>query len=142
MYHLDPQSMLVLDDATALAVRPGGGGIGVELVTMVANGRGGWEVGTAASDAQTVDGGLVGMVSFEGDTGMNWNMFVFGTGPTNVASVRMLERQGRAELLDPATHAWVIALRHYLPIDSMRWQLVDADGDVIYNARGLVPADQ
>lgn len=73
-----------------------------------------------------------------GETGEEWNSFSYGTAPEHVNRVTVQGREGvGGQVVDGA---WVIAFRAKdLTPDDIRWQFLDASGNVVDSGTGIFP---
>lgn len=78
------------------------------------------------------------LVSYDGETGLDWNTFVYGTAPRTVSRVEIEGYSGDGgQVVDGA---WVIALREKgLGPSDVRWRFLSALGGVIDSGAGIFP---
>ena len=136
---IDPEALVELDEQTRVTVRPARGG--VEMVYLDHDPLAGWQMGSGYATAARVQGTLLGMTGSGGEDGRNWDSLLFGLGPDGTASVRIVGRDGHAELIDPATGAFIVALREEVSPAEIRYQLLSADGSILFDGLGLGPAE-
>lgn len=81
------------------------------------------------------------LIAYGGNTGAEWNAFVYGTAETTVSRVvlRGFDRPAGGMVVDGV---WVIALREKdVSPDQLHWSLLAADGSVIESGTGIFPPD-
>jgi hypothetical protein len=117
-----------LDPGVAAAARAPGPRA-VEIVVARPNGRGALEVSAITSKTFRAPGNAVGLISYGGETGDEWNSFVFGIATPDVHSVS-LDWPGAAGGL-VVNGTWMIALRDKdVTPDRLHWRFLRADGSV------------
>jgi len=106
-----------------------------ELLVYTPNAFGGADLAVTGADTLTVNGGLAGTATSPG------YRYLFGAGQGPLQSERGIIAQpsDRAELLNAVDWGWVIIVPDSVPIDDVRWRLIDPDGIPIYAATGLTP---
>lgn len=78
------------------------------------------------------------LLSLDGDTGDEWNTWVFGTAPDGVSRVELAGYEGEGGRV--VDGAWVIVLRDRgLTPDDITWRFVDSLGAVLDSGVGIFP---
>jgi hypothetical protein len=87
-------------------------------------------IGSAASS--------LNLVSLDGDTGDDWNTWVYGTAPESVSRVDLIGLDGEGGRV--VDGAWVIVLRDrgLTPAD-VEWEFLDALGATVERGVGMFP---
>jgi hypothetical protein len=76
--------------------------------------------------------------SLDGETGEEWNTFVYGAAAATVSRVQIEGYEGEGGRVVDGT--WVVALRERgLGPDDLRWSFVDALGEVVEAGMGTSP---
>ena len=78
------------------------------------------------------------LVSLDGETGDEWNTWVYGTAPETVSRVNLLELDGEGGRV--VDGAWLIVLRDrgLTPAD-IQWEFLDALGAIVDSGAGIFP---
>lgn len=78
------------------------------------------------------------MMSLDGDTGDEWNTWVYGTAPQTVSRVELVGLGGDGGRV--VDGAWVIVLRDrgLTPAD-IQWKFIDALGATVDSGKGIFP---
>jgi hypothetical protein len=108
------------------------------LVLNFANTLQGWQVHQIASDSAGSGSGSLHLLTLAGQTGLEWNTFVYGTAPAQVSRVKLsgFDYEGG----QVADGAWVVVLQgHDLTPQDLRWEFVGATGAVIQSGDGIFP---
>lgn len=127
-------ALVRLSDGFAVAARPAGNR--VDVVAFVADHGDGWS-------AEVIAGGSNGemtanLVTMAGETGQEWNSFLFGSAP-NGASRVVVDTLG-ATGGQVVGGAWVLALRvRDVAPHQLTWRVLDPIGGVITSGAGLAP---
>jgi hypothetical protein len=88
-------------------------------------------VGSAASS--------LNLVSLDGETGDEWNTWVYGTAPDTVSRVDLIGLDGEGGRV--VDGAWVIVLRDRgLTPGDIEWEFLDALGATVESGAGIFPA--
>jgi hypothetical protein len=134
---LAPEAIVRLADDWAVAARRDDAN--VRVLSLAPERNGNW---TAALLASGTGSGTptVHLISAGGDTGNEWNSYVYGTAPADVSRVRLTGFDGEGgQVVDGA---WVLALpdKDVTPAD-LEWQLLDALGRVVYSGAGITSGE-
>lgn len=125
-----------LSDAYAVAARPAGDD--VEVVAFTAVTGSGWSAEVIASGG----GGEMSthLVTMGGETGEEWNSFLFGRAPEGASRVVIDGLIGSGGQV--ANGTWVLAFRHRDLVPSqLTWMVLDAIGGVIASGTGITPEE-
>lgn len=80
------------------------------------------------------------LYSFDGNTGLEWNTFFYGTAASDVARVE-IDRPG-AVGGTVAAGTWLIVLRDKgVTPDDLHWRFLDASGVVVASGSGVFPPE-
>jgi hypothetical protein len=89
-----------------------------------------FSIGTATSS--------LNLVSLDGETGDEWNTWVYGTAPETVSRVDLIGLDGEGGRV--VDGAWVIVLRNRgLTPDDIHWEFLDALGATVESGVGIFP---
>lgn len=130
---LSSRAVVRLEEWYAVSARSAGAR--VEVVSFRRE-LSGWKVRILASSDP---GGeeLVQLMSMGGETGEEWNSFVYGRAGPSVSRVELEGRTGAGGHVTDGT--WVIALRDKdVTPDELAWRFVAPDGAVIRSGIGLL----
>lgn len=128
-----------LDERLAVAARSDAGG-GVEVLALTADGEDGWTAEIIAGDTDGDENGPVSadFVSLGGDTGDDWNAFLFGTAAGGAS--RVVVDGVNAAGGQVADGAWVLAFRSGdLQPQQLHWKVLDATGALMASGTGVTP---
>lgn len=125
-----------LSNDRAVAARAEGTSVAVMDFT---HGEATWRVQRIASSETDGDAGLY-LMTMGGETGEEWNSFVYGIAPPDVSRVSLEGLEGQGGQV--AAGAWVIAL-HLKDVkpDDLRWRFIDAAGAILLSGEGIFPPD-
>ncbi|MGH2456833.1 MAG: hypothetical protein ACRDHD_11335 [Candidatus Limnocylindria bacterium] len=126
-------SIVRLSEGYAVAARARGGR--AEVLAFLFDGER-WSVQALAS-ADVTGSESVQLVSYDGETGEEWNTFVYGLAGPSVSRVRLAGRLGvGGQVVDGA---WVVALRDRgLGPADIHWSFVSAQGGALRVGSGLL----
>ncbi len=99
---------------------------------------GSWSSSETAGGSPAPTSGSAHLTSQDGNTGLRWNSYFFGTAPPSVsrAAVEGLDGLG-GQVVDGA---WVLVFEEKgLTTDDMEWQFLDAFGNVVDSGTGIFP---
>lgn len=136
---VDPATVVILDQETRVAVRPSGRS--VEAFLFDFDLMAGWDAGAAGATDGLDDGAVIGMIGAGGEDGLNWSALLFGIGPEGTAMIQVEGHRAVGHVSDPSTGAFFIASREELGPEDLRYRLLDADGNVLFEGHGLAAAD-
>lgn len=112
-----------------------------ELVIFEPYRFGGWEPHAWPPDKATVAGGQVGhgaSIGTSTDSGFEHGFqYLFGAGQGPLSRVALTNREARSKVVDPEIGGWVIVFPETLALNDIEWDLIGADGVVLYSGRGL-----
>lgn len=131
---IDPAAVTRLSETFAVAVRRTGSG--VEVVALQRDRDGTWAAQVIASGT----GGAISahLMTMGGQTGEEWNSFLYGTAPVTASRVTVsgpMAAVGRV-----SDGAWILALRQKDVRPSLlSWSVTDANGFVVASGTGVTP---
>lgn len=127
------EAIVRLDEGFAVAARRSGSD--VEVVAFQETG-GDWDVQVLAS--APADEVSAHLVSMGGDTGDEWNSYLYGTAPASASRVVVAESvTAGGQVTDSA---WVLAFREKdLHPDQLSWSVLDATGAILHSGSGITP---
>ncbi|MGI8998396.1 MAG: hypothetical protein ACR2GO_01640 [Candidatus Limnocylindria bacterium] len=131
---ISAMALIRLSEGFAVAARRAGER--VEVVAFGADQGGGWSAEVIAGGA---DGEMTThLVTMGGETGQEWNSFLFGSAP-NGASRVVMDTFG-ATGGQVVGGAWVLAIRSRdVAPHQLTWRVLDPIGGVITSGAGLAP---
>ena len=99
---------------------------------------GAWVTQRLARSAIGSAGSSLNLVSLDGETGDEWNTWVYGTAPDTVSRVNLVGLGGEGGRV--VDGAWVIVLRDrgLTPAD-IQWEYLDALGATVESGAGIFP---
>ncbi|HET6380657.1 MAG TPA: hypothetical protein VFH63_06425 [candidate division Zixibacteria bacterium] len=134
-YDLRGEAVVRLGPDYAVAARalPGG----AEVIGFLRQENGEWTAQQLASSELAGPNG-VQMVSYGGETGEEWNTFVYGVAAREVSRVVLEGRLGEGGQVIGG--AWVVALRERdLGPRDIHWRFLSARGGVLASGSGITP---
>jgi hypothetical protein len=133
--------VIALDDETRVAVRAVGPRK-VQAYYFDHDLTRGWDAGVGSGVGLDLgDGTAVAMMGWGGEDTLGWSALLYGVGPPGTASVEVTAGDAVGRISDPATGTFFIASRLELTPDDIRYRLLDAQGDVLFEGHGLGPAE-
>ena len=132
---ISTDAIVRLDDAFAVAARRNASR--VEVVAFVENADEAWVTQVIASGARD-DEVTAHLISMGGDTGDEWNSYLYGTASESASHVVVegFETAG-GQVTDGA---WVLAFRQKdLRPDQLAWSILDATGAPVESGTGITP---
>jgi len=131
---IDADAIVRLSDTFAVAARRTPAG--AQVVAFVQDGAGGWVAQVVASGDGA--GTTAHLVTMGGETGDDWNSYLYGTAPDSAS--RVVVDGFTAVGGQVSNGAWVLAFRQtdLLP-DQLSWDVVDATGLIIESRVGIAP---
>lgn len=103
----------------------------------------GWDAGVGSGvGLDSGDGTSVAMMGWGGEDTLGWSALLYGVGPPGTARVEVTASAAVGSISDPATGTFFIASRRELTPDDIRYRLLDAEGNVLFEGHGLGPAGQ
>lgn len=142
-HHIDPATVIILDDETRVAVRAVGPRK-VQAYYFDHDLTRGWDAGVGSGIGLDLgDGTSVAMMGWGGEDTLGWSALLYGVGPPGTASVEVTAGGAAVgRISDPAAGTFFIASRRELTPDDIRYRLLDAEGNVLFEGHGLGPAEQ
>lgn len=139
---VDPATVVVLDDETRVAVRKIGPR-NVEALYFDHDLVRGWDAGVGRGVGVDIGAGtVVAMMGWGGEDTLGWSALLYGLGPPGTARVEVPAASAVGRVSDPVTSAFFIASRKELTPDDIRYRLLDAAGNILFEGHGLGPARQ
>jgi hypothetical protein len=131
---ISADAIVRLDDTFAVAAQRAGSR--VEVVALLRTADDEWETQVIASGR--TDEVSAHLVSAGGDTGDEWNSYLFGTAPASASRVVVAEfASSGGQVTDGA---WVLAFREKdLHPDQLSWSVLDATGAILHSGSGITP---
>jgi hypothetical protein len=133
---LAPASIVRLADDLAVVARRDDGG--VRVMELAQGATRGWTMTTLAASSTGLGNASARLLTAGGDTGTEWNTYLYGTAPSSVSRVVLEDYDARGGQV--VAGAWVLVLRETdLTPDDMDWQFVDALGRIVDSGTGIFP---
>lgn len=134
---LAPDAVVRLSEGAAVAARRDATDVSVLWFDHEA---GDWETQEIASSRIPNQASSLRLMSMGGETGLDWNSFVYGTAPAAVSAVQLDGFDGEGGHVSDGV--WVIALREKdISPNDLHWKFVDATGLTVESGDGTFPPD-
>ena len=133
---LDPAGLVDLGGSAVAARRAGGR---VELV-FVHQSEGEWTASVINAHLEPQTDWSVHLLSYGGDTGLEWNSFVYGVAPSGAERIAIAVLESSGGKVHGGT--WVVAVREKdLAPDDLTWEFLDREGAVVREGHGIGPPE-
>jgi hypothetical protein len=126
--------LLRLDEDFAVGARATGGQ--VELLSFTREENGAWRTDVIGKYWPAAPNS-VSMVAFEGDTGLAWNGYIYGSADPRASDVHVALPGATGGKV--AAGGWVVAVPSGVIPADFAWQMLDPHGGITASGRGVWP---